>query len=234
MQIGFPAMKSLRDEFPGCAIGQHRHCGQLLIGRMRFAYGCGLGGKLSRMHMGRNRSSFWCDNRLGFRWRNEAEVFRSELIPSKDISQGRSGFSVEGSIIPRIFMSTLIKEQYFRKSRPRFAGNWPGGELLTVQENLKAKLNRSSSRLRTGRRFGRFNRLLFLDRRSNRAQFRQSRYLQHLVDTDLICLQSVERFELGNRHAKFSRDENKRIAMFHLVESGPNLGWRRRGDSRRR
>ena len=102
------------------------------------------------MLIGRNRSSFWCDNRLGFRWRNKAEVFHSELIPSKDISQGGSGFSPEGSIIPRIFMSTLIKEQYFSKSRPRFPGNWPGGELLTVQENLKAKLIRSTSRLRTG------------------------------------------------------------------------------------
>jgi hypothetical protein len=149
MQIGFPAMKSLRDEFPGCAIGQHRHCGQFLIGRMRLADGCGLGGKLSRRHMGRKRSSFWDNDRLGFRLRNEAEVFRSELIPSKDISHGRSSFSAEGTFIPRIFMSALIKEQYSREGRPRFGGNWPGGELLTVQENLKAKLTRSSSRLRT-------------------------------------------------------------------------------------
>src|SRR5206468_7398917 len=107
-------MKTLRHKLPRRTIRQHRHGDELFIGWMRPT--CGgrwLGRKFCRMRSGNNRSWSWYNNSLSFRRRNETEVFGFELVPGKDISQGRPGLGSKRRIILSIFMGVLIKEQYF-------------------------------------------------------------------------------------------------------------------------
>src|ERR1700732_2281304 len=76
-------------------------------------------------------------HRLCSRWRDKSEVFRFQLIMSEDIGHRRLGFCGKGSIVFRIFVCALIEKQDPRKTRTRVADDWPGRELLTVQEDLK-------------------------------------------------------------------------------------------------
>src|SRR6516162_6842272 len=165
-------MKALRDKFPGGAIKQHGHCNEFLVAQMDAGCGCRLGGKPFRMPTGGNTSWNRRSYSLRFLGRYEAEVFGSEFIADKDVPYGRSGLGAKRSIILRIFMGALVKEQYSRKSRTRLAGNRAGRKLLTIQENLEPKLIQFRSRGGT-RRFGRF---LLLDRSSQRGHLCESRY----------------------------------------------------------
>src|ERR1700738_2482240 len=78
-------------------------------------------------------------HRLGSRRRDKSEVFRFQLIMSEDIGHRRLGFCGKRSIVFRIFVRALIDKQDSCKTRTRVGDDWPGRELLTVQEDLKAE-----------------------------------------------------------------------------------------------
>src|ERR1700722_8908385 len=60
-----------------------------------------------------------------------------------------------------------------------------------------------------------------LHRWDYRTQFCDGRNLQNLADPDGIIFQSVKCLDLGYGHPKLFADQNERIPMLYLVESGP-------------
>ena len=90
-QIGFIAMKSLRDELPRCPIGEHRIRSELLMGPKRFRDGKRTGGGLFQMRRG-GRGRSLCIYRLCLWRRYESEVFRLQRVIGEDIANDRLGF----------------------------------------------------------------------------------------------------------------------------------------------